>query len=353
MKEKPRLRAAGARDGLNRFVLAAAMSTEAENPAVFLQFNRLLAISSAQLAAVRRSAGGLTFKHEEEGGWRLHWQAAFGASVVEFPIDQTEVCRLLKLLRTAVHLDLDFFPWFTREEWTDVVEQKEFVSRLTVNRFPDLRVLREFVADLAPNLREFECFSNVLEHLPPLTLQKLVVHDRSEFDYKLLNCHQVKRLDVSMVEVLREFPEDQVLSASLKSLGHLFVGGSFDFPIDSIGAFCRRFPSLENVHVSIHSWTVRHDLDAHFEEEWARCLELRDRLDALTIKRLSFTVKLQWKFDSKHDREWAQKLKRVAPFDKASFWRDPVSRHERMFLKVSRPQDSTPTFFRIEGDFSP
>ncbi|KAI6234260.1 hypothetical protein M3Y99_00822200 [Aphelenchoides fujianensis] len=353
MKKKPRFRAAGARDGLNRFVLAAAMSTDAEKSAAFRQFNRLLAISSAQLAAVRRSAGGLTFKHEEEGGWRLHWQAAVGASAVEFPVDQSEVRRLLKLLCTPVHLDLDFFPWSTREEWANVVDQREFVSRLTVNRIPDLRVLRDFVAELAPNLREFECFSNVLERLPPLKLQKLVVHDWSEFNYSLLNCHQVERLDVPMVEVLREFPDDQVLSASLKSLGLLFVGGSFDFPQASIGSFCRRFPSLEDLHVDIHSWTVRHDLDAHFEEEWARCLELRDRLDVPHIKRLFFTVKLQWDFDSKHDREWARKLKRVDPFDKATFWRDPVSNHERMFLKVSRPQDSTPTFLRIEGDFSP
>ncbi|KAI6220642.1 hypothetical protein M3Y99_01597600 [Aphelenchoides fujianensis] len=339
VKKKPQMRPAAVRDGLNRFVLTAAMST---NTKVATPLLRLAAISRAQLTSVRRSVRELKCK---PAGFGPSLELDVGASRVEFAAGAQEMSGIAKLLRVPVRLD---FGWRDTFDCLKVAQVGESVTRLTLSFTPKSPFLLQFIKLVAPQLKQLECSPFALQRFPPLDLEKLVI-DHTPVDYAALSRHKIRRLDVCTAEAGRHFAEDCVLSASIKSLGLTQSSRAVSPPIESFAAFCRRFPSLEELH------SFGQHFDTDMTNLWARCLKLRDQLNIPGLKRLFVTGKhAAVEFFVKSDDEWMPKLKQVEPFDKATFWTDSVSQHERLLLvqTFDWPNGAKPTSIRIEGDFS-
>ncbi|KAI6239256.1 hypothetical protein M3Y99_00600200 [Aphelenchoides fujianensis] len=341
VKKKPKLRPAAVRDGLNRFVLTAAMSKNTKVAATPLF--RLAAISRAQLTSVRRTVREIKCKPADFGP-SLELELGVGASKVEFAAGAEEMSAIAKLLRVPVRLD---FGLQDTSDYLTVAQVGEFVTRLTLSFTPKSPFLLQFIKLVAPQLKQLECSPFALQRFPPLDLEKLVI-DRTPVDYEALSRHKIRRLDVCTAEAGRFFPDERVLSASIKSLGLTQSSRAVGPPTDSFAAFCRRFPSLEELH------SFGQHLNTDMTELWARCLELRDQLNIPGLKRLFVTGKhVAVEFFVKPDDEWMPKLKQVEPFDKATFWTDAVSQHERVLLvqQFDWPDGAKPTSIRIEGDF--
>ncbi|KAI6242389.1 hypothetical protein M3Y99_00239600 [Aphelenchoides fujianensis] len=344
VKRKPRMRAA-VRGGLNRFSLLAAKLTDESKTGT--QLIRLAAISRAQLPSLRNSVRGIKFAKIGDSGVSLMLDLGPARPAIELHVAQTEVVGIVKLLNAPVHLD---WRWIQHVNWEMWLPVEEFVTGLTVRPWNDSPVFLEFADRVAPHLKELECSSSFLTRFPPLDLDKLVIKP-SQVDYEVLQRHKLRRLDVPIEEVEREFSPDLVLSASITALG-LRNPSVAQLSSDSIELFCRRFPALEDLHFTGSLQDTKGAFADYFKELWSECLKFRDRVDIPGLKRLFFTFNDTLTFlmdDPKPD--WWQTLKQTAPFDQAVFWVDPVNKHERMFLKHNCPQGPKPSFFHIEADF--
>ncbi|KAI6242390.1 hypothetical protein M3Y99_00239700 [Aphelenchoides fujianensis] len=349
VNRKPRIRAA-VRDGLNRFSLVGAMETDETNGAA--QLVRLAAISHAHLESVRRSAVGIKYERMN-GKWRLRLHLGLGTPRVVFPVDQAEMVEIIKLLAVPIYFRFDD-SWreYIGVDWMELHQIGKYVNGLGVLhdlvKFPDVCL---FIGSVLPRLKVVNSIWSVLERLPPLDLEKARIYGHCG-DLSALNRHKILRLDVPVCEVQcsSELQRNQVISLSIKAVGILGIHGCADVPYDSIEAYCRRFPSLEDLHIVCEYWKDVRDLSAYFTALWAKCLEIRDRLHVAGLKRLFIMIKHNCSFYGTKT-EWFEKLKQVEPFEEATSTIDHVNEFIRMFLKHNEPRGPKPIFILIKGHF--
>ncbi|KAI6242432.1 hypothetical protein M3Y99_00228900 [Aphelenchoides fujianensis] len=349
VKRKPQMRAA-VRDGLNRFHLFD--KEEMGNKKPRIRFMRDL---SRSIGIPCRCIARIKFQ-QFVSEWMLELRLkglGLQMSIVIFFVNQTEMRRMVQLLDVPVHLDL----WPRPDEVADPVWQhlkpiESYVNGLTLRSCRGSAVFSEFITSVAPQLKELKGPWVVLPSLPPLDLKKLVLYADHRNNYELLKRHRIHRLDVVMEEAGLVFRDDGVLSSSIKSLGLVVYRDLFDATLEQIQRFCRRFTALEELQITGDLSLSHRNLDVHFKKLWAKCLELRDRLEVPGLKRLYFTIK----HASPHPIlapkvDWTERLKQTEPFDKATFATGPSDKRVRMFLKHNEPWGPKPTFFHIEGDF--
>ncbi|KAI6221942.1 hypothetical protein M3Y99_01520500 [Aphelenchoides fujianensis] len=346
-EKKPRIRPIDGRDGLTRFLLLQAHAADRQQTAT--QLLRLASISRAQSASVRRSVRRLNF-HLAGVAQSLLLDLGDETPSVELLVDHAAVRRIARVLRLPVHVSMGYM---MRENWEQLDELLEVVEGLRVLNHDYSPAFAEFRDNVAPQLKELECSPRDLERFPPLTLEKLVL-STTPVDYEELSRHAIHRLNVPLAAVERNHSSPTVLSASLRSLGLTKRWGRSEPEPNVIAAFCRRFPSLEELHVCLHSFTGQDQLDEQLKALWTRCLEIRDALELPDLKRLFFTIKHVAGGDfatSLH--EWAQPLKTSPPFNGATFARDLLDGHERVLLvhRVEWPNGDKPSCFRIEGEW--
>ncbi|KAI6229740.1 hypothetical protein M3Y99_01141600 [Aphelenchoides fujianensis] len=348
VKRKPRMRAA-VRDGLNRFHLADAMETDETKGAA--QLVRLAAIFCAHLESIRRTARGIKFQWTARE-WRLRMGCGLGSPKIDFPIDQTEMIAIIKLLAVPVYLKF-VDPWSRYEEvdWKELHQIGKYVNGLGVRHGLKSSDLCLFIGSVASRLKMLNSTWSVLAQLPPLDLKRARLYGQSD-DFNALNRHNIRRLDMPSIalEHFSRLQRNQAISASIKALGITHIRNWMDFPYDSIEGFARRFPSLEDLHISCKIEEDVLDLNAYFTELWAKCLEIRDRLHVAGLKRLFLTIKHDCLFTGTKT-DWFEKLKYVEPFDKATSTIDHVNECIRMFLKHNEPRGAKPTFILIKGEF--
>ncbi|KAI6242526.1 hypothetical protein M3Y99_00219200 [Aphelenchoides fujianensis] len=294
VKRKPQIRAGASdvRNKLNRFLLLDAMLTDKKKGTTRLV--RLAAVSRAQLAAVRRSVSGIKLKLLEPE-WALELELGDAAPLVEFPVKQKEMSGIAKLLGVPVHLNLGWNMQPSKNVDVRELERiKHGVNGLTVSycgpSFPHWK----FIKSVAPQLKELVCYSFDLRDFPPLDLEKLYLFAWISTDdhfYDALSRHKIRRLDVLMWEVQKDFASNRVLSKSITSLGLVDQYGMANATPASINAFCRRFTALEELHVIGEFQIPKRDVVVHFKKLWAKCLELRDQLNIPGLKRIFFTIK--------------------------------------------------------------
>ncbi|KAI6232670.1 hypothetical protein M3Y99_01002900 [Aphelenchoides fujianensis] len=348
VKRKPRMRAA-VRGGLNRFHLADAMETDETKGAV--QSVRLALISRAHLASVRRTARGIKFKLRDDE-WLLRLDLRDGAPKIVFPLDQTEMIAIVQLLAVLVHLKFgDYFKAAERVDWAALQAIGKYVNGLAVYEKPRSPAFSAFIRSVAPHLRVLTSTWSVLAQLPPLELERARLYNpANKFDE--LSRHTIRRLEVPVHDLAgRSGPS----SSSIRSLGITHVSNWPDFPYDLVEAFCRRFSSLEDLHIVCeHGARIRpelvRDLTAYFTALWAKCLEIRDRLHVTGLKRLFLTVKHNCAFRGTKT-DWFEKVKHVEPFHEATSTIDRSNECVWMSLKHNEPRGPKPTFFRFKGAF--
>ncbi|KAI6232646.1 hypothetical protein M3Y99_01000300 [Aphelenchoides fujianensis] len=349
VKSKPRIRAA-VRDGLNRFLLVGKMETESDKHEGTIQLKRLALISRVHLASLRRSARGIKFK-QKGCEWRLQLDFGIGAPEFVSSADHAEMRGIVKLLAVPIHVDLDIsHRSYTNAACKELKGIENFVNGLTLRSFPESPPFAEFVESVIARLKHLKCPPFVFKRFPLLDLEKLVLIDfASRVDYEIVGRHQIRRLDVSMWEIHRNFTSGQVLSASITSLG-LNVSNAIDFHHELIEAFCRRFSALEELYINVDFTDPMKNLDEHFKNLWTASLKLRNELNMPRLKRFFFTFEHDCTvYDS--NTEWIEKLKPVKPFDQTTLTVNRSSKQMRMFLKHSRPRDAKPVFFHIKGGF--
>ncbi|KAI6239927.1 hypothetical protein M3Y99_00525800 [Aphelenchoides fujianensis] len=253
---RPRIRPTAVRDGLNRYTMVAAVSTDEKKAAT-------------QLA--RLSVGA-------------------GVSTVGFPVSQTAMSGIAELLRLPVHLDWGFPKLGKDVDCGQLEPILKFVDALTVRPSIHPPAFWALIHRLVPLLDELECPSSLFNQLPPMNLQKLVLSD-SPADRYDLSGHTIRRVDVSVNEFCGLFPCGAHLPPSIKALGLVDSSLEFDPSVFSIEECCRCFPGLEDLHIIFEDLRAKEDLVAHFKDLWAACLRLRDELDVRGLKRLFFTIK--------------------------------------------------------------
>ncbi|KAI6239933.1 hypothetical protein M3Y99_00526400 [Aphelenchoides fujianensis] len=348
-KKKPRIRAA-LRDGLNRFFLVEKMETDETKGTA--QILRLAAISRAQLTSVRRLAAGIKFKQTNRN-WRLLMAGGLGTPKISFPLVQTEMIGIVKLLDVPVHLKFGEYCEPNEDaDWEELQQIEQWVHGLGVYNENNSPEFSSFISNVAPHLKVLYSTWSVLEKLPPLDLKWIRLHDMV-YDVGELKSHKIRRLDVPAYELedYSDLESDQVMSASIKSLGLIMDNVDWaDVSYDSIEAFRRRFSELEEIHVICKRATSFEDPSAYLTALWAKCLEIRDRLHVAGLKRLFLTVKHDSTFCGMAT-DWFEKLKQVEPFEKATFTIDRFNEHVRMFLKHNEPRGPKPTFVCIKGNF--
>ncbi|KAI6221456.1 hypothetical protein M3Y99_01546800 [Aphelenchoides fujianensis] len=346
-EKKPRIRPINGRDGLTRFLLLHAHAADRRQTAV--QLLRLASTSRAQSASVRRSVRRLNF-HLAGVAQSLTLDLGDGTPSVELLVDHAAVRRIARVLRLPVHVSMGCM---TRENWEQLDELLEVVEGLRAPHNDYTPAFAEFRDDVAPQLKELECAPRDLERFPPLTLEKLVL-TTTRVDYAELGRHTIHRLDVPLAEVEHNHPTTLVLPASIRSLGLVKRWGKSEPAPAMIAAYCRRFPSLEELRVCFHSATAEDQLDEQLKALWTRCLEIRNAVDAPDLKRFFFTIKhVAGGAFASSLREWAQPLKASPPFDRATFFVDPLDGHERVLLvhRIEWPNGDKPACFRIEGEW--
>ncbi|KAI6240483.1 hypothetical protein M3Y99_00457000 [Aphelenchoides fujianensis] len=296
-KPKPRMRAA-VRDGLNRFQLVDKMETADDKHEGTTQLKRLALVSRAHLTAVRRLAAASKFILDR-CAWRVNMELGIGASKSAFSADQTEMRAIIELLGVPVYL-------------------------------------------------KFGCCIRTSKDIDWHELQQIGKYD----DYSELNRHKIRRLDVPVYELddYSGSESNQVISASIKSLGILHISDWAAFPYDSIEAFSRRFPSLEDLHIVCKHEEQVQDLRAYLKALWTKCLEIRDRMHVAPLKRLFITIKHDCSYRGTKS-DWFKTVKRVEPFDKATVVVTPSKKRFRMLVKHNEPRGPKPTFICIKGDF--
>ncbi|KAI6175257.1 hypothetical protein M3Y99_01977700 [Aphelenchoides fujianensis] len=349
VKRKPRMRAA-VRGAVNRFQLVDKMQTDEMKGAARLL--RLSAISRVHLASVRRSARGIKFKRANHK-WVFKLKLGLGTPKIVQSVGRTEMSALIRLLAVPVHLKIGY-PWsdYKSIDWKALEQMGKYVNALHVYKYFDSPEFSAFISSVTPHLNVLHSTWPVLARVPPLDLEKVRLF-LAYRDFNELNRHKIRRLDVFACELddYSGIQINQVLSQSIKTLGILRVSNYSDFPYDSIEAFCRRFPLLEELHIGCEYWNGVRDLNAYFTALWAKCFEIRDRLHVAGLKRLFLTVKHRCHFDGT-ETDWFEKLKQVEPFEKATSTIDRSKQCIRMFLKHNEPRGQKPTFICIKGDFS-
>ncbi|KAI6234272.1 hypothetical protein M3Y99_00823500 [Aphelenchoides fujianensis] len=347
VKRKPRIRAAAVRDGLNRYLMAAALAAKKKKHGV-IQLIRLASLSRAQLASVRRSVPAISFTLQFNGWqWSL---PEFRREVApeRVAVRPKEMSALVKLLRVPVRLLFVDTTEFKNVDWWELKNVEEFVNELNLSMDPSkFPALWKFVHKVKSQLRELECSADVLDRLPPLDLDKFHAPDNN-VNYEALSRHTIRRLDVPGSMVSLELPDDHVLSPTIKSLGLTQYMKQLDERPESIVAFCRRFPALEDLHLNVHYQEEFRNVEDPFKRLWSGLLRFRDRLTVLGLKRLF--LKVQYTGTTcRYTPGWLDRLKRMEPFDQASFL--TAGLRIRVFLKLNWPTEKLPTFFRIEGEF--
>ncbi|KAI6242475.1 hypothetical protein M3Y99_00213600 [Aphelenchoides fujianensis] len=250
--------------------------------------------------------------------------------------------RIIKLLDVPIHVDLGTTYQSYKDACKELKESSNLVNGLTLRDFSESPAFAEFVEGVAPNLKQLECLSSVLARFPPLDLERV--------DYARLSRHKIRQLDVPIWEIGREFADGQVLSPSITSLG-INDHNALNFRHELIEAFCRRFPALEELHISVDSTGAISVPDEHYKKLWTACLELRDQLNVPGLKRFFFAIQYDCTFLTRKNTDWITKLKQVEPFDETTFTVGRFSKNVRMFLKHNRPRDAKAVFFQIEGYF--
>ncbi|KAI6181940.1 hypothetical protein M3Y99_01972100 [Aphelenchoides fujianensis] len=348
VKQKPRIRAA-LRDGLNRFCLVGAMETDVKKGAA--QLVRLAAISRAHLASVRRSAAGIKFKLDRSL-WRVKLNLGLATPKIAFPVGQAEMSAITRLLGVPVHLTFDYcHPSFETVDWKELQQIEKQVNTLSVYNKFNSHYFSEFVNNMAPRLKVLHSTWSLLAQFPPLDLEKASIY-HSPGDFSEVNRHKILRLDVPVYDIdgYSGFPSNQVVSSSIKAVGILHVDYAAEFPYDGIAAFCRCFPSLEDLHIVCDYEKPVPELIVYFTKLWTKCFEIRDRLHVGGLKRLFITVKHDCMFiGTKAD--WFEQLKQVEPFHEATSTIDYSDKCVGMFLKHNEPRGAKPTFILVKGDF--
>ncbi|KAI6240449.1 hypothetical protein M3Y99_00452800 [Aphelenchoides fujianensis] len=264
VEPKPRMRAA-VRNGMNRFSLLAAMMADERKAGTHII--RLAAISRTHLAALRNAVRGIKLEGIKYGGFLLHLNLGPASPTVEFAVKEKDVVEdMVKLLRVPVHLDPY---WMEDVDWEEWLQIAELVNGLIADdcKCP---IFSEFLERVIPHLKELECSGCFLERFPPLDLDKLVISGLG-IDYEVVRRHKIRRLDVSIWEIEREFPTDHVLSTSIKALG-LSDPSVQQLSSGAIEAFCRRFPALEDLHFTGTLFGTKETLNEHFKQTWSECL---------------------------------------------------------------------------------
>ncbi|KAI6221803.1 hypothetical protein M3Y99_01535800 [Aphelenchoides fujianensis] len=348
---RPRIRPTAVRDGLNRFLLVDAMCTKKKRGP--LRLMRLASVSRAQLASVRRTARGFEFRLLRSGP-TLKLDLGVGSSVVEFPVSQPKMGAIALLLRIPLHLDLE---WTKDVDWAEMQRVEEFLNRLTVEPCHESAGKAAFIKRVIPRLQELKCQPYFMKRLPPLDLEKLAF-PYGQVDYESLSRHRIHRLDVDRWAFGAHNSSDGILSPTIRSLGLLtdFSRFRWDSDCDAIETFCRRFPSLEELHIDEKHFHVSGDFVENFSELWAACMESRERLKVAGLQRIFVTIKLRHSYGSSDfDVDWMQKVRAMEPFDRATFWTDPVDEHGRMCLvfRYDWPDGPKPMIFRIESVYYP
>ncbi|KAI6225190.1 hypothetical protein M3Y99_01369000 [Aphelenchoides fujianensis] len=348
VKRKPQMRAA-VLDGLNRFQLVDAMETDEKKGSIRLV--RLASISSAQLASVRRTTRKLKF-HWTGRNWLLRMNFGLNAPKIVFSVDQTEMIGIIQLLGMPVHLKIgEYWERLENVDWEGLQQTEQYVNSLTVYKYYDSLEFSAFISSVSSQLKMLSSTWSVLAQLPPLDLKRARLYEPFG-DFNELNRHKIHRLEVPahFLYYHLKLKTNQGIFSSIKSLGIVHIRDSADFPYDSIEAFSRRFPSLEDLHIVCEYREDVWVLKDYFTVLWAKCLEIRDRLHALSLKRLFLTIKHDCTFQGTKS-DWFEKLKLVQPFDNATSTVDRSNECVRMFLKHNEPRGPKPTFFHIKGDF--
>ncbi|KAI6240480.1 hypothetical protein M3Y99_00456700 [Aphelenchoides fujianensis] len=343
VKRKPQIRAA-VRDGLNRFQLVEKMETANDKREGTTQLKRLAIISRAHLESVRRTAHGI--KNNRMGRkWLLRVNVGLGAPKVFFPVDQAEMIAIIRLLGVPISLN-----FWTDVDWRALESIGRYVNALSV--LHDSPAFSAFINRVAPRLRVLRVGWPDLERLPSLGLERARIYGPFQ-EVNDLNRHKIQRLDVSLLDFQRHsIQSDRVISSFIKSLG-LIVSCVLDwsnFSYDSIEGFARRFPSLEDFHITCRYVANLWDLSAYFTALWTKCLEIRDRLHVGGLKRLFITIKHDCHFFGTPN-DWFEKLKQVEPFHEATSTIDSSKKCIRMFLKHNEPRGPKPMLVCIKGDF--
>ncbi|KAI6240468.1 hypothetical protein M3Y99_00455300 [Aphelenchoides fujianensis] len=306
---------AAVRDGLNRFQLVDAMETYEKKGSIRLV--RLAAISRAHLVSVRRTARGIKFELKHFV-WRLKMDLGIGAPAVDFAVNPKKTVGIAQLLVVPVYLAFD--PMSLKNADLKVLKKLgKFVNCLDLWGWCKSLAFADFIKTVTPQLKELRCYAGFLNRFSPLDLEKLVLH-QTPYDYTELNRHKIRRMDVAEHEVYRIFPSNQVLSASITSLG-LRARDFSHFSLKYTETFCRRFTALQELHIIADSQNFSDDFVAQFKQLWAKCLELRDQLNISGLKRFFFKFKRSspcWKY-GRPKFKWMEQLKQVEPFDKATF----------------------------------
>ncbi|KAI6181941.1 hypothetical protein M3Y99_01972200 [Aphelenchoides fujianensis] len=343
---KPKRIRAAVRDRLIRFLLIDAAETGGHENEGFLRLARLASISRAQLASVRRSVVKIKFKHTSGYELLLRLNLGVGAPKPAFTVDQAEMIAIIRLLGVPVCLR-----FYVDVDWKKLDSIERYVNELTVLHVSP--AFSAFVNTVAPHLRVLHSGWSHLERLPPLELERARIYGRFD-EFNDLHLHKIHRLDVSIGDLSSySVQSDRVVSSKITSLG-ILVPLVFDwatFPCDSIEAFARRFPALEDLHITCKYVKDIPDLSAYFTKLWAKCLEIRDRLHVAKLKRLFITIKHYGCDFQGRPNDWFEKLKLVEPFHEASSTIDPHNNCVRMFLKHNEPRGPKPTFVCIKGDF--
>ncbi|KAI6175258.1 hypothetical protein M3Y99_01977800 [Aphelenchoides fujianensis] len=351
---------AAVRGGLNRFYLVDATETSGHENKEFVRLARLASISRAQLASVRRSVARIKFKHTSGYELLLRLNLGVGTPKPAFTVDQAKMVAIIRLLGVPVHLR-----FYVDVDWKALESVGRYVNELTILHVSP--AFSAFVNRVAPHLRVLHSGWPDLERLPPLELERARIYGRFD-EFNDLHLHKIHRLDVSIGDLTSySVQSDRVVSSKIKSLGFL-VPLVFDwaaFPSDSIEAFARRFPALEDLHITckyvvgterLYPFPMVEfqkdipDLSAYFTKLWAKCLEIRDRLHVAGLKRLFVTIKHNCHFHGRPN-DWFEKLELVEPFHEASSTIDRPNKCVRMFLKHNEPRGPKPTFVCIKGDF--
>ncbi|KAI6230548.1 hypothetical protein M3Y99_01048200 [Aphelenchoides fujianensis] len=310
-----------------------------------------LVVSRAHLESVRRSARGIKFKLDCST-WDVKLNLDLGTPKISFPIDEAGMIGIIKLLAAPVHLKFGYErSGYKGVDWTELYQIAKYVNGLTVYHQFDSPEFFGFISSLSSHLKVLTSSWSVLARFPPLDLERARLYHPPN-DFSELNRHKIHRLDVPafVISYLSELQGNQVISSAIKSLGILHIRYWPDFPCYSIEVFCRRFPSLEDLHIICENEEDVEDVSVYFTELWAGCLEIRDRLHVAGLKRLFITIKHDCDFLAS-EIDGFEKLKQVEAFDKASSTIDRSNECVRMFLKHNAPRGPKPTFLLIKGEF--
>ncbi|KAI6239883.1 hypothetical protein M3Y99_00520700 [Aphelenchoides fujianensis] len=262
---------------------------------------------------------------------------------------------IAQLLRIPLHLDLE---WALDVDWEEMKRVEEFLYSMNVGHDHRSKQKAAFIKRVARRLQELKCNAYLMKRLRPLNLEKLVVKDE-RVDCEYLGRHNIHRLDVKWWAAHNvRFSPDRVLSPTIKSLGLLtdYSVYKWNLNCDAIEAYCRRFPALEELHISSNIFNNTEDFVEYSLKLWTTLVDFRERVNVPGLKRIFVTLKLKFSFlSADFDSDWMRKVRAKEPFDRATFWTDPVTQHERMSLVVRYdwPDGPKPTVFHIEADCYP